>query len=51
MEIVEHSRCKECNRILPLEKLDKNNNGVGMVCIDKEECKKQVAKSVTAQIK
>jgi hypothetical protein len=41
MEIVEHSKCQKCAKVLNLSELKNNPDGVGFVCIDSDACKEQ----------
>lgn len=41
MVLVEHSKCKMCQKVQHICYLKENENGVGKVCIDVEACKKR----------
>lgn len=47
MNIISHSRCKKCKKILNVMFLKDNPNGVGLVCIDKIKCKQNINKTFT----
>ena len=42
--IVAHKKCVKCHRILHVDKLVENKNGIGMVCLDSEACNKVLNK-------
>ncbi len=42
MSIVSSSKCAKCKRILGVDKLIKNEEGTGMICIDTESCDARV---------
>ena len=48
MNTVSHSKCKKCNKSLPISKLKENPNGLGMICSDNEACAKQQQKTKEA---
>lgn len=41
MSRVEFSKCKKCNKIKNVSDLKPNPKGAGMICADKESCKKE----------
>jgi hypothetical protein len=45
MDIVEHSKCQKCAKVLNLSELKDNPDGVGFVCIDSDACKEQQTKN------
>lgn len=49
--MVKHSKCKKCHQIKNMAYLKKRDDGdlFGMVCIDEEDCKKQILKNQTKQ--
>ncbi len=44
MDIVEHCKCKKCNKIKHVSELKNNPSRLGMVCFDDVSCKKEQLK-------
>lgn len=45
MNIVSYSKCKKCHKKLHVSELEESSEGVGMVCSNKELCKKEQLKN------
>ncbi len=43
--MINYSKCKNCGRVLEINKLEKINNEYGYICIDKQSCKKKIEKN------
>jgi hypothetical protein len=48
MNTISHSKCNNCNKILPVSELKENQNGIGKICIDSDACKKRKENSNNA---
>jgi len=42
MNIVEHSKCHKCGKILNITDLKDNDVGIGKICCNTEDCKKRI---------
>ncbi|UUA74676.1 hypothetical protein [Cellvibrio sp. QJXJ] len=51
MNSVDHSKCKNCQKVQHVSKLKQNPDPdiVGMVCIDEELCKKEQSSQKSAE--
>jgi hypothetical protein len=45
MNIVSHSKCKLCRKVLEIDSLKDNKAGVGYVCVDSKTCIGRIAKN------